>query len=210
VDTDRTLRPDERSLVVCPKCGGQTAVLARDASQGQARCNHCTAVLGRELLALGITPPSQGSVSEHPTDIVENHPFGRYLLKKELGRGGMGVVWLAEDPTLGRQVAIKLLSGAGAEDVARFEREARTAASLSHPNIAPIYEVGVQDGRPYLAMQYIKGRTLDQAIVERKVSARAGAEIVRDAARAVHHANESGVIHRDLKPQNIMIQTEDS
>ncbi len=209
MDTDATLRPEDRSLVTCPQCGGRTAILMKEATQGDVCCTHCTAVIGRNLLALGITPPSvQGPPSEHPTAIIANMPFGRYLLKKELGRGGMGVVWLAEDPTLGRQVAIKLLSGASAEDIARFEREARTAASLSHPNIAPVFEVGVQDGRPYLSMQYIAGRTLDQAIVERRVSARQSAEIMRDAARAVHHAHENNVIHRDLKPQNIMLQDE--
>ena len=206
--TDATLRPEDRSLVTCPQCGGKTAVVLRDSTSEPVKCTHCTAVLDKDLLALGMTPPSSGSVSESPTNIVANMPFGRYQLLRELGRGGMGIVWLAQDPSLRRQVALKLLSGAGPEDLARFEREARTAASLSHPNIAPVYEVGVQDGRPYLAMQYIAGKTLDQALSDKRPSPRHSAEIIRDAARAVHYAHENGVIHRDLKPQNIMLQPE--
>jgi tetratricopeptide (TPR) repeat protein len=206
--TDATLRPEDRSLVTCPKCGGKTAIVLRESSNGPVKCTHCTAVIDKGLLALGMGPGAQSSMSESPTNIVANMPFGRYQLLRELGRGGMGIVWLAQDPSLGRQVALKLLSGAGPEDIARFEREARTAASLSHPNIAPVYEVGVQDGRPYLAMQFIAGKTLDQTLGDKRPAPRRSAEIIRDAARAVHHAHENGVIHRDLKPQNIMLQPE--
>ncbi len=127
--------------------------------------------------------------------------FGRYELLKEVGRGGMGVVYKAWQPDLKRAVAVKIVTSTSEEDLKRFQREAETAAKLSHPNIAPIYEVGNQDGRPFLAMAFIDGRTLSKCDLPlaRKM------EILRDAARALQHAHQAGIIHRDVKPDNIMI-----
>ncbi len=134
---------------------------------------------------------------------------GRYDLTAELGRGGMGVVWRAWDPELRRQVAVKMIRGAAGEHArARFEREARAAARLRHPGIVRIYEVGADDaGRPFIVMDLIDGEPLD-ALLDRaddRPSPRRIAEIVRDVCRALEHAHDAGVIHRDVKPQNILV-----
>jgi tetratricopeptide (TPR) repeat protein len=127
--------------------------------------------------------------------------MGKYFLTERLGQGGMGEVWKALDTDLGRHVALKFLRASDDEELARFRREAQTAASLHHPHIASIYEVGEIEGRHYIAMSYVRGKTLGRVPREdRKLLLR----LVRDAARAVEYAHREGIIHRDLKPENIM------
>ena len=129
--------------------------------------------------------------------------FGKYLRTEKLGAGGMGEVWKAHDTELDRWVALKFLRDEDPAEVARFQREARTAAALSHPNIAQIYEIVESGGRRFIAMQYVPGRTLetyprdDRTLLVR---------LIRDAARAVDHAHHKGIIHRDLKPENLMVE----
>jgi tetratricopeptide (TPR) repeat protein/predicted Ser/Thr protein kinase len=139
--------------------------------------------------------------------LSRRHPqFGRYVTVNELGRGGMGAVFKAWDSDLGRWVALKvMLSGsfAAAEERERFLREAQTGAQFAHPNIASVYEVGVANDQPFIAMQFIEGRTLHD--LAKELNARKAAELVRDAAYALHHAHEHKVIHRDVKPQNLMV-----
>ncbi len=127
--------------------------------------------------------------------------IGPYVRVKLLGEGGFGQVWKAWDRTIGRWVAIKVMKGSGDERRARFEREARLAATLDHPNITRIYAVGEHDGQLYLALQYIDGMTLRRWPLGGRDAARA----IRDAARALQAAHDRGVIHRDLKPENLMI-----
>ncbi len=128
--------------------------------------------------------------------------IGKYEIQSELGRGGMGVVYKAFDPSLGRTVAVKcLLDSAEPEMVKRFEREARTVARLSHPNIVPIYEVGVEGDRRFIAMEFVEGTPLDRV----KLDYHRAAEAMIDVSRAVHFAHLHGIIHRDLKPQNLML-----
>lgn len=127
--------------------------------------------------------------------------LGRYELLDVLGTGGMGTVYRAHDVELGRDVAIKLLRETDPEGVARFEREARAAAALGHPNIVAVHDVGRDGDLRYFAMDLIRGRTADAIRPE----PRRAAEIVRDAARAIQYAHERGVLHRDLKPGNILV-----
>ncbi len=138
--------------------------------------------------------------------------LGRYVLLDELGRGGMGVVYRGWDPGLRRVVAIKMILG-GAEGpspkiVARFVREARATARLRHPGIVSVHEVGEANGRPFIVMEFIDGCTLEDQM-ERAGSAGMGrrdvARIVEEVAHALHHAHGEGVIHRDVKPQNVLI-----
>ncbi len=124
---------------------------------------------------------------------------GRYVRVRKLGEGGFGEVWLAQDPQLNRPVALKQLKNLDAEDLARFRREAQTAAQLSHPNIAAVYEAT----DTCIVMQYIDGRSLEQL----KPETRDAVRFVRDAARAVHFAHSRGFVHRDLKPANIMVDS---
>ncbi|HEY1375508.1 MAG TPA: serine/threonine-protein kinase [Gemmataceae bacterium] len=133
----------------------------------------------------------------------------RYELLDEVGRGGMGVVYRARQPGLNRVVALKMiLSGelAGPEDRDRFRREAETAARLQHPNIVQVYEVGEQDGRPFLAMEYVGGGSLADRLAAAPLAAAEAAGLMEALARAVQYAHDNGVLHRDLKPSNILLQ----
>jgi tetratricopeptide (TPR) repeat protein len=128
----------------------------------------------------------------------------RYEILGEIRRGGMGVVYRAWDPQLGREVALKVLleeGGATPEARERFLREAQLAANLHHPNIVPVYDTGECMGQLYLAMLLIEGTTLDQA----KLDLRGNLAAVRDAARALDYAHAQGVVHRDVKPSNLMV-----
>ena len=132
--------------------------------------------------------------------------FGKFALQQELGRGGFGVVYKAFQADLQRIVALKFLHTDSAESTERFMREARIAANLSHPNITAIYEVGQHDGKPYITMQFVDGITTNKATF----SIREAVAVVRDAAIAVDYAHARDVIHRDIKPHNIMITQERS
>ncbi|MCB9940324.1 MAG: serine/threonine protein kinase [Planctomycetaceae bacterium] len=138
-----------------------------------------------------------------------NKHFGRYRIEKQLGRGGMGAVYLAEDTELRRRVALKvpfLGKGRDEEVASRFLREARAAATLDHPNICPVHEVGEIDGVQYLAMAYIDGRPLSAYIAAGKaLPTKQVAAVVRKMALALQEAHEKGIIHRDLKPANVMV-----
>ena len=125
--------------------------------------------------------------------------FGKFVRTEKLGEGGMGEVWKAWDRALARWVALKFTRSV--DELERFRREAQLAARLSHPNIASIYEVGDAGGRPWIAMQFVEGSTLKG----KRPDARQAALWMRDVARAVQAAHEQGVIHRDLKPDNLMI-----
>ena len=133
----------------------------------------------------------------------------RYEVRKLIGEGGMANVYLGYDTILERDVAIKVLRGDLADDekfVRRFRREAQNASLLSHPNIVQIYDVGEDDGNFYIVMEYIKGQTLKQLIKKRgKLTPAETVDIVSQLADGLAHAHDSYIIHRDIKPQNIMI-----
>ena len=134
--------------------------------------------------------------------------ISHYSILKKLGAGGMGEVYLAEDSKLNRKVAIKLLpTHSGTDETARRRliREARAAASLDHPNICTIYEVGEEDGRSFIAMQYIEGESLASKLERTPLSLSESLDIAIQVAAAIVEAHSRGIIHRDIKPQNIMI-----
>ena len=131
-----------------------------------------------------------------------------YRLEAVLGRGGMGVVYLAEDSRLKRKVALKLLSRELADDEdfrARFFRESELAASLDHPNIVPIYEAGEADGRVFIAMRYVEGGDLKDRLRAAPLEAAAAIDILDQVAGALDAAHRQGLVHRDVKPSNILI-----
>jgi serine/threonine protein kinase len=143
-----------------------------------------------------------GSSNELPT------PFGRYRLLKLLGAGGMGKVYLAHDTQLDRSVALKMPHlgvDESADSIARFYREARAAATIVHPNICPLYDIGEVEGKPYMTMACVNGSPLSTFAREHPLSPRQAAVLVRKIALALQEAHQQGVIHRDLKPGNIMI-----
>jgi serine/threonine protein kinase len=142
--------------------------------------------------------------------------IGRYKIVRELGRGAMGVVYLATDPTIGRPVAIKTIRLAevtNAEERARLRerlfREARSAGVLSHPGIVTIYDMEAEGDVAYIAMEYVNGPTLDQLISGKPLPADRMFSILGQAAVALDYAHQKGIVHRDIKPANIMV-TEDS
>jgi eukaryotic-like serine/threonine-protein kinase len=133
--------------------------------------------------------------------------LGRYVIVGVLGQGGMGVVYAGHDPELDRRVALKLLARAGSGDAARVRtlREAQAMARLQHPNAVAIYDVGVDDDRVWLAMELVQGVTLRQWLAQADHGWRAGLEVMRAAARGLAAAHAAGLVHRDVKPENIMI-----
>ena len=162
--------------------------------------------VGNHASVGGVLPDSVGSPASVHFELPSQ--FGDYELREELGRGGMGVVFRAQQTNPNREVAVKmLLRGklATVDDEARFRREAESVAKLHHPAIVPVYEVGEIDGRPFFSMKYVAGETLSRRLTRGPMLPREIARIMSIVARAVHYAHEKGVLHRDLKPSNIII-----
>ncbi len=175
----------------CKACGNPV-----DPEQAKAHDGACPWCLA----AFTLSPEPMGT----PASLSATPPeTGKYVRTEKLGAGGMGEVWKALDTELNRWVALKFLKDEDPAVLARFQREAKTAAALSHPNIAAIYEVGESEGRHFIAMQLVPGRTMDHFP---KRDRRLIVRLFRDAARAVDHAHRNGIIHRDLKPENLMVQ----
>jgi WD40 repeat protein/predicted Ser/Thr protein kinase len=181
----------------CPRCGA----LKLAALEGN--CPKCLIHLGApDRAAAGADTPASGAPLPH---------LGDYELLDEIARGGMGVVYRARQLSLNRIVAVKLLlAGEFADEtfIQRFRREAEAAASLNHPNIVSIHEVGEEEGRAYFSMEMIEGRTLGEVARESPLPARRAAQLVKTIAEAVHFAHERGLLHRDLKPSNVMVDAQ--
>lgn len=136
--------------------------------------------------------------------------IGNYTLLQELGKGGMGQVYLAHDPRFDRGVAIKVLPREFLHDdkfLARFEREARTIALLEHPAIVPVYDYGEEDGQPYLVMRYMAGGTLRDRMTQGEISDAEILKIIDPISEALNEAHKKGIVHRDMKPGNILFDS---
>jgi serine/threonine protein kinase/Flp pilus assembly protein TadD len=160
-------------------------------------------------------PPLPGPVAlsgrAHQPLAAQERQVGNYTLLAEIGRGGMGVVYKAWQNGTNRLVALKMiLAGefAGDEEIARFRIEGEAAASLQHPNIVQIYEVGEQDGRSFFSLEFVEGSTLEKCLARSPLSARQAAQLLETVARAVQYAHERGIVHRDLKPANILLSAD--
>ena len=150
--------------------------------------------------------PASGDVGE------KMRYFGDYELIDEIGRGGMGVVYRARQVSLNRVVALKMIrSGelASGDDVARFHAEAQAAASLDHPNIVPVYEIGEHGRQQYFAMGFVEGRGLDAVIRDETLSSRKAAEYTKIVTEAIAYAHDQQILHRDIKPSNVLVDAND-
>jgi serine/threonine protein kinase len=191
---------------ICPSCGNP---LPPDAPAGL--CPVC--LLKSDPAAKPGAKANPGepaaTISISPDAFVRVRYFGDYELLEEIARGGMGVVWKARQSSLNRIVAVKMiLAGklAGEAEVQRFRREAEAAANLQHPNIVAIHEVGEHDGQHYYSMDYVEGRDLGARVRESgPLPPARAAECLQTIAEAVHFAHQRGTLHRDLKPQNVLM-----
>src|SRR5688572_30996275 len=156
-----------------------------------------------EVLARSLT-------GAEPAGLAEGQTVGRHRIISSLGAGGMGEVYLAEDTDLGRKVALKLLPPSftvEADRVRRFEREARAASSPNHPNVCTIYEVGeAEDGRRYIVMEHVEGATLRWHMAGKRMEVADVLDVAVQVASGLAAAHAAGVVHRDVKPENVMLR----
>jgi serine/threonine protein kinase len=193
------LPPSERRTFLAEACAGD-------------------AELNREISSLAEAHDRSGDFIEAPALVSDaeqlfrlgesniGREIGPYKIVAQLGLGGMGEVYLANDQRLDRQVALKILPGYLSDEIrlSRFRKEARAASGLNHPNIITIYEVGEQDEVRFIATEFIEGVTLRELISSRKLSLRTALEIAEQVCAALSAAHDAGIVHRDIKPENIM------
>jgi len=195
------------ALRFCPRCGAE---IPADAPEGG--CPGCLLETGLGALASADESPLESTSARHAKRRVGSlealRALGDYELLEEVGRGGQGVVFRARQKSLNRTVALKVIGlgqWATKAHLTRFRREAESAASLEHPCIVPIYEVGEGDGSCYFSMKFIEGGQLDEVVRREPMPIRRAVELIAKVARTVHFAHEHGILHRDIKPGNILL-----
>src|ERR1043166_9054413 len=195
--------PRERKVFLDEACAGDAALRAEVEAfvDSHARAGDFIESPAYAVMA--------GSLTEN--DLVPGYLIGHYQIVNRLGGGGMGDIYLAEDTRLGRKVVLKTLPTHFTKDldrVRRFQLEAKAASALSHPNIITIYEIGHIDELHYIATEFIDGETLRQRIATSELKTSEALEIAINVTAALLAAHDAGIVHRDVKPENIMLRAD--
>jgi serine/threonine protein kinase/Flp pilus assembly protein TadD len=202
--------PSRRAMILKDSCAGDES-LRREVESLLA--HHENAETFLETPAFATAKPSLGSplassTSRAAAPFAVGAVIAQYRVLEEIGSGGMGVVYKAEDTKLGRLVALKFLPDSLVTDASaleRFQREARAASALNHPNICTIYDIEEYQGHPFIAMEYLDGRTLKEHILRRTLDSEEISKLGTQIAEALSAAHSKGVVHRDIKPGNIVV-----
>src|SRR5215470_17292049 len=197
--------PDERAAFLAHACAGDPnlrgEVESLISSHDQA---------GDSIEAIAADAATE-MIADNQAGRIVGRQIGHYQVLSHIGRGGMGDVFLAEDTTLGRKVALELRRTEYTRDEERlrhFQQEARAASALNHPNILTIHDIGQADSLHFMATEYVEGETLRQHIGRSRMPLGQALDIAAQAASALTAAHQAGIIHRDIKPENIMLRTD--
>src|SRR6266550_4799616 len=204
---------------ICRKCGAKIFSDAPEALCARCVLKSALGGLAGASVAGGVDPGRSDAPSAPDENGAPNNKkaaraaellgeLGDYELLEEIGRGGQGVVFRARQKNLNRTVALKVISlgqWASKAHLKRFRLEAEAAARLEHPGIVPIHDVGERDGSCYFSMKFVEGGQLDEVVRRTPISTRQAAELIARVARTVHYAHEHGILHRDIKPGNILL-----
>jgi formylglycine-generating enzyme required for sulfatase activity/predicted Ser/Thr protein kinase len=202
--------------IYCPQCQS-TVPIDQNELQREVICPHCGNPFQAQAVTLALRESGSADTDSDATSIsggVADPPrsFGDYDLYEEVGRGGMGVVYRARQRSANRVVALKViradhLPSQDADVMVRFRFEAQVAARLDHENLVTVYDVGQVEGRPFYSMKYIEGRSLHDLLREGPIENRRAALYLESVARGLHEAHQHGILHRDLKPHNVLIES---
>src|SRR4029077_3590305 len=191
----------------CRKCGA--AIPPNSPQQSCGACLLETGLGSDEAVAgVDLSAGASAKADSHGRPMSMLMDCGDYELLEQIGRGGQGVVFRARQKSLNRTVALKVINlgqWASEAHLKRFRREAEAAARLDHAGIVPIYEVGERDGSCYFSMKFVEGGQLDEVVRRKPTSVWQAAELIAKVARTVHYAHEHGILHRDIKPGNILL-----
>src|SRR5437773_5041072 len=193
----------------CHKCG---AAIPPDSPQHSCGACLLEAALhpaeDEPVAEIDLSAGASAKASDSGPPVTMLMDFGDYELLEQIGRGGQGVVFRARQKSLNRTVALKVINlgqWASKTHLKRFRLEAEAAARLEHPGIVPIHEVGERDGQCYFSMKFIEGGQLDEVVRREPMTTRRAAELIIKVASTVHYAHEHGILHRDIKPGNILL-----
>ncbi|PYI80630.1 MAG: hypothetical protein DMF05_05815, partial [Verrucomicrobia bacterium] len=193
----------------CRKCG---AAIPPDSPQHSCGACLLEAALhpakDEPVAGIDLSAVASAKASDSGPPVTMLMDFGDYELLEQIGRGGQGVVFRARQKSLNRTVALKVINlgqWASRAHLRRFRLEAEAAAKLEHPGIVPIHEVGERDGSCYFSMKFVEGGQLDEVVRRETMPIRRAVEFIAKVARIVHYAHEHGILHRDIKPGNILL-----
>jgi serine/threonine protein kinase len=206
------LAVQEKTILTCVECGKRCNASSYDPARRYA-CPSCKAELRPRSADVSVQTQTQEMPAQTDAQPKPGRILGKYTIVREIGRGGMGVVYEALDTALDRRVALKMLMlqhkadpNAARIDEERFLREAKLTSQLPpHPHVVGVYEAGVLDGNRYIAMELIQGVSLLEWWKDKSIRLRQQIQVLRDTALGVHHAHQHGIIHRDLKPENVLV-----